>query len=268
MSLYKWDILISDSWTSSWSGGGWDMYKATYDPQNIADDAFDRANHTWTQAISTITNLQTELDSKANQSTTYTKTETNTLLSNKADSLTSDQNYVTDAQLVVISNTSWINTWDNAVNSLYSWLATSKQDILVSWTNIKTINGNSLLWSGDLEISWGWGWFLREVNIAWTQYLNTVLFEWAIWKATTLEAAYISCKTAPTWANFVVTVYKSTDNGSTYDSGTATTLTAWSKYEKTAITTAFAEWNWIKATITQIWSTIAWQDLFFSITGS
>src|SRR5690606_25628088 len=35
-----------------------------YDPENISDDAFDRANHTGTQAISTITDLQDELDNK------------------------------------------------------------------------------------------------------------------------------------------------------------------------------------------------------------
>lgn len=31
----------------------------------------------------------------------------------------------------------------------------SKQETLVSWTNIKTINGTSLLWSGNITISWG-----------------------------------------------------------------------------------------------------------------
>ena len=30
----------------------------------------------------------------------------------------------------------------------------TKQDTLVSWTNIKTINWDSLLWSGDITISW------------------------------------------------------------------------------------------------------------------
>lgn len=38
-----------------WSAGGWDMLKSVYDPQNISADAFDRANHTWTQSIDTIT---------------------------------------------------------------------------------------------------------------------------------------------------------------------------------------------------------------------
>jgi len=47
------------------------------------------------------------------------------------------------------------NTGDNAVNTLYSGLAASKQDTLVSATNIKTVNGYSLLGSGDLVISGG-----------------------------------------------------------------------------------------------------------------
>ncbi len=45
------------------------------------------------------------------------------------------------------------NTGDNATNTQYSGLATSKQDTLVSGTNIKTINGSSVLGSGDLVIS-------------------------------------------------------------------------------------------------------------------
>jgi hypothetical protein len=40
-----------------------------------------------------------------------------------------DDNYVTDAQLVVIGNTSGTNTGDNSANSLYSGLAASKADV-------------------------------------------------------------------------------------------------------------------------------------------
>ncbi len=47
------------------------------------------------------------------------------------------------------------NTGDNATNSQYSGLAASKQDTLVSGTNIKTVNGTSLLGSGDVTISGG-----------------------------------------------------------------------------------------------------------------
>lgn len=52
-----------------------------------------------------------------------------------------------------ISNISGSNTGDNATNSQYSGLAASKQDTLVSTTNIKSINGNSILGSGDLIIT-------------------------------------------------------------------------------------------------------------------
>jgi hypothetical protein len=114
--------------------------------------------------ISTAT--QTALDAKvtANASITgATKTkltyDAKGLVTGGADATTADiadstnKRYVTDAQLTVIGNTSGTNTGDNAVNSLYSGLATSKQDTLVSGTNIKTINSTSLLGSGDIAIS-------------------------------------------------------------------------------------------------------------------
>jgi len=44
------------------------------------------------------------------------------------------------------------NTGDNAVNSLYSGLAASKQDTLVSGVNIKTVNAQTLVGSGNINI--------------------------------------------------------------------------------------------------------------------
>jgi hypothetical protein len=114
--------------------------------------------------ISTAT--QTALDAKvtANASITgATKTkvtyDAKGLVTAGADATTADiadstnKRYVTDAQLTVIGNTSGTNTGDNAVNSLYSGLATSKQDTLVSGTNIKTINSTSLLGSGNISVA-------------------------------------------------------------------------------------------------------------------
>jgi hypothetical protein len=113
--------------------------------------------------ISTAT--QTALDAKvtANASITgATKTkvtyDAKGLVTAGADATTADiadstnKRYVTDAQLTVIGNTSGTNTGDNAVNSLYSGLATSKQDTLVSGTNIKTVNSTSVLGSGNIAV--------------------------------------------------------------------------------------------------------------------
>lgn len=70
-----------------------------------------------------------------------------------APALGADDNYVTDAEKTKLANLSGTNTGDNATNTQYSGLAASKQDALVSGTNIKTVNGTSLLGSGDVTIS-------------------------------------------------------------------------------------------------------------------
>jgi hypothetical protein len=109
---------------------------------------------------------QTALDGKVDENsaiTGATKTkityDSKGLVTAGADATTADiadstnKRYVTDAQLVVIGNTSGTNTGDNATNSQYSGLATSKQDTLVSGTNIKTINSTSLLGSGNISVA-------------------------------------------------------------------------------------------------------------------
>lgn len=67
----------------------------------------------------------------------YTKTETNTLLGGKADTATT----YTKTEV------------DNAITAATS----TKQDTLVSGTNIKTINNESLLGSGNIDIQGGGG---------------------------------------------------------------------------------------------------------------
>jgi hypothetical protein len=81
------------------------------------------------------------------------------LVTSGTDATTADitdstnKRYVTDANLTTIGNQSGTNTGDNAINSLYSGLAASKQDTLISGTNIKTINSTSILGSGNIVIS-------------------------------------------------------------------------------------------------------------------
>jgi hypothetical protein len=55
------------------------------------------------------------------------------------------------AELAIVQATSGTNTGNNAVNTLYSGL--SKQDTLVSATNIKTINSVSILGSGNIVLA-------------------------------------------------------------------------------------------------------------------
>jgi len=118
-----------------------------------------------TGTLSNQTDLQTALDGKVDENTAITgATKTKVTYDQKglvtagADATTADiadstnKRYVTDAQLVVVGNTSGTNTGDNATNSQYSGLAASKQDTLVSGTNIKTINSTSVLGSGNIAV--------------------------------------------------------------------------------------------------------------------
>jgi hypothetical protein len=118
-----------------------------------------------TGTLSNQTDLQTALDGKVDENSAITgATKTKVTYDQKglvtagADATTADiasstdKRYLTDAQLVVVGNTSGTNTGDNATNSQYSGLAASKQDTLVSGTNIKTINSTSLLGSGNVAV--------------------------------------------------------------------------------------------------------------------
>jgi hypothetical protein len=88
------------AWTTP-SGGG-DMLASIYDPNSLAADAFDRANHIGTQAIATITGLETALDGKASSSHSHAfadLTSKPTTLSGYGitDAATSDQGALADS---------------------------------------------------------------------------------------------------------------------------------------------------------------------------
>lgn len=153
----------------------------------------------------------------------YATARTNLWLNTTANQTDStDKRFMTDAQESKLDAITWTNTWDNAVNSLYSWLATSKQDTLVSWTNIKTINWTSILWSWDIVVvttkqhritipgeqiadtsNYQWLYFYNDTGATIT--ISNVAF--AVWKAAAWSWAACACNiyksswTAADWLN-------------------------------------------------------------------
>ena len=128
-----------------YSGGGttsWGSITGTLTSQTDLNSAL-LAKVTGNSSITGATKTKITYDSKG-------------LVTSGADATTADiadslnKRYVTDAQQTIIGNTSGTNTGDNATNSQYSGLAASKQDTLVSGTNIKTINSTTLLGSGNI----------------------------------------------------------------------------------------------------------------------
>ena len=111
----------------------------------------------WT--LSSQTDLQAELDNRVIKNTDIIwDTKTKITYDNKwlvtawTDATTADiaastnKNYVTDAQVVVIWNTSWSNSWDNAANS-NSWLVHTTGTETVAW--LKTFTNDVTVWKSN-----------------------------------------------------------------------------------------------------------------------
>ena len=123
---------------------------------------------------------QTALDAKVTGNTAITgATKTKVTYDSKglvtagADATTADiadstnKRYVTDAQLVVVGNTSGTNTGDNAVNSLYSGLAASKEDTANKSTSVTTDQAsNTKFPSVKAVYDWAVGLFATIANLA------------------------------------------------------------------------------------------------------
>ena len=133
-----------------------------------------------TGTLSNQTDLQTALDGKVDENTAITgatKTkityDAKGLVTAGADATTADiadstnKRYVTDAQLVVVGNTSGTNTGDNAVNSLYSGLAASKEDVANKSTSVTTDQASNTKYPSVKAVyDWAVGLFATIANLA------------------------------------------------------------------------------------------------------
>ena len=131
----------------------------TYDKQTIDEKVASGGTFDPTQYYNK-TQTNSLLDLKADTADTYTKTEVNSLVDSKADitALTQVNNALTahTANTTVHVTEADKNTWNN------------KQDTLVSGTNIKTINNQSLLGSGNIDIQSG-----SDINVVQTTGAST-----------------------------------------------------------------------------------------------
>lgn len=131
--------------------GAGDMLASTYDPQTISADAFSRANHTGTQAATTITDDSTHRFVTDTEKSTWNAKQDalvadtdyltpGTAGTTYAPKLGVDDNYVTDAEKVILSNTSNINTGDQILPTALADLTEDTTHRLVTDTEKSTWN--------------------------------------------------------------------------------------------------------------------------------
>lgn len=198
-------ITFTDSTTFDfevidWDNSQWWMSALIYDPQDIQGDAFNRANHTWTQLSSTISDLQTVIDNNTNVSAnttarhahsnkvlldTYTQTEVNL-----ADAVTKKHSHTnktvldnTTASFTTAQETklSWIASWAE-VNVNADWNSVSWDSQILNKPTIPTqtsqLTNNSLL--TDI-VAW------TNITIDKTDPRNPIINSTASWSSSTLD---------------------------------------------------------------------------------
>jgi len=119
-----------------------------------------RANHTGEQAISTVTGLQTALDGKQATGDYATNTALTNGLATKENTITAgttaqyyrgDKTFQTlDKTAVGLGNVDNTSDANKPISTATQTAVNAKQDTLVSGTTIKTINGDSILGSGNI----------------------------------------------------------------------------------------------------------------------
>ena len=148
-----------------------------------------------------LSNYQAALSTQTAYSAKWTTTKVPQITTNTLWQVTTITEKSIAFPVTSVNGSTWAVTWLQTTGNLKTSLTDNsdsyypsqkavktavdgKQDTLVNQTNIKSINGNSLLWSGDLTISW---WISNDTT--WTTSTVT-----GIWAGTESEYTDLSTK--------------------------------------------------------------------------
>lgn len=169
----------------------------------------------------------------------------------------------------VISYITWAN-FKTILNSLY-------QAVLVSWTNIKTVNWTSLLWSWNISISGGGSNTPIRITIPWEQIADISNYQWLYWYNNTWATITISnvafavwTNASWSWAACAYNLYKSSGTASNGLNTNAVALfttavdltTNYTSLTNVPNTTTVENWRWITLRCTSsAWATNRASDM-------
>ena len=166
----------------------------------------------------------------------------------------------------VITKEYWdLNYIDKTTNETVWWVKTFTSSPIVP-TPTTDFQTATKKYVDDNAGWWWWGWFIR-----WWEFTDInlwILSEWQLNKASTLDFGWANVKVAPTWADIIIEVSKSSDSWATYWTAQTITIVAWTKDVISPLTLVFVAWDWLKLEVTQVWSLVVWSGLAYEVTWS
>ena len=181
---WYWDIVTHNASEFATSAQGWKADTALQPNDDISELNNDAWYITWVDwgdvgwTLSNQVDLQNALNAKANDDAVVKLTWAQTIAWTKTFST---------SPAVPSKTTDATNTWTAIATEAQVY---KKQDKLVSWTNIKTVNNNSLLWSWNLT--------LNDVKVSATAPSSPT--EWMVWYDTANDQLKVY-----DWTNWNVT---------------------------------------------------------------
>ena len=127
----------------------------------------------------------------------------------------------------------------------------------------------SAVWTETTQSGWGW-WSSSApqfaVNVDGVQIVWE-LYTYVVNSAVTAWTFRASLKTKPTGADFIIKLYKNGTEDASITIATTDTATnglyQWT--DTTFVSGSYAAWDVLTVEVTQVWSTVAWADLTFSL---
>ena len=218
-------LTITQNWTSKWTFTANQSTAATIE---LTDTTYTRWTATsWGTTLSLVNtwdmyNWNNKQDALTAQ-TAYTSKGTASKVPQITTNTLGQVTWITEVNISYpsqVSDTAYASSWNwvtatapskNAVYDKINAMDTtisSKQDTLVNQTNIKSVNGNSLLWSGDLVLHSGttasltvngWSSNAQTVTVSWVTASNYVIVSPAPASITDYTDAKIYCSAQ--WSN-------------------------------------------------------------------
>jgi len=172
---------------------------------------------------------------------------------------------MTNVTWTAASLIAWTATVANWLKSATTTVSVSAATAPTVWQVLTAVNWTTATW----QAGWWWGWASAphfNVDIAWTQIVWK-LYTYVCNAAVTAWTFRSSLWVLPSWSTLIVNLHKNwtIDATCTHTAWDSATNWLYPQTDTTFVSWSYVAWDVLTVEISQIWTTIAWADLTFSL---